>query len=90
MVGLSDAVKRFLTVRKISPQECFYLYEARKFLEGQAAYLAAKRITKAELMGLKEILLNFRKGNDEPIDDELFCKNDERFQRCRESSYRYC
>ena len=71
--------KRFLTVRKISPQECFYLYEARKFLEGQAAYLAAKRITKAELMGLKEILLNFRKGNDEPIDDELFCKNDERF-----------
>ena len=50
--------KRFLTVRKISPQECFYLYEARKFLEGQAAYLAAKRITKAELMGLKEILLN--------------------------------
>ena len=68
--------KRFLTVRKISPQECFYLYEARKFLEGQAAYLAAKRITKAELMGLKEILLNFRKGNDEPIDDELFCKND--------------
>lgn len=23
--------KRFLTVRKISPQECFYLYEARKF-----------------------------------------------------------
>ena len=52
--------KRFLTVRKISPQECFYLYEARKFLEGQA-------------------LLNFRKGNDEPIDDELFCKNDERF-----------
>ena len=42
------------------------------FLEGQAAYLAAKRITKAELMGLKEILLNFRKGNDEPIDDELF------------------
>ena len=22
--------KRFLTVRKISPQECFYLYEARK------------------------------------------------------------
>ena len=30
-------------------------------------------------MGLKEILLNFRKGNDEPIDDELFCKNDERF-----------
>ena len=68
--------KRFLTVRKISPQECFYLYEARKFLEGQAPYLAAKPITKAELMGLKEILLNFRKGNDEPIDDELFCKND--------------
>ena len=56
--------KRFLTVRKISPQECFYLYEASKFLEGQAAYLAAKRITKAELIGLKEILLNFRNGND--------------------------
>ncbi len=71
--------KRYLTVRKISPQECFCLYEARKFLEGQAAYLAAKRITKAELMNLKEILANFRKGNDEPIDDELFCKNDEKF-----------
>lgn len=71
--------KRYLTVRKITPQECFYLYEARKFTEGQAAYLAAKRITKAELMQLKEILLNFRKGNDEPIDDELFCKNDEKF-----------
>ena len=71
--------KRYLTVRKISSQECFYLYEARKLIEGQAAYLAAKRITKAELIQLKNFLLNFRKGNDEPIDNELFCKNDENF-----------
>ncbi|HJF84595.1 GntR family transcriptional regulator [Megamonas hypermegale] len=71
--------KRFLTVRKISSQECFYLYEARKFIEGHAAYAAAKRITKAELIELKNILMNFRKGNDEPIDDESFCKYDEKF-----------
>lgn len=81
---LERKIKRYVTVRKITPQECFYLYEARKFIEGQAAYLAAKRITKAELIELKEILLNFKKAkdapsNDAPINDALFCKNDEAF-----------
>ena len=76
---LERRIKRYVTVRKITPQECFYLYEARKFIEGQAAYLAAKRITKPELIELKNILLNFKKTKDAPIDNALFCKNDEAF-----------
>lgn len=36
--------------------ECYQLYEARKGLEGAAAYYAAKRITKQELEALKKLL----------------------------------
>lgn len=47
-------------VKKITYMECLWLYEARMSIESQTAYYAARRITKAELNRLKEIVEGFR------------------------------
>lgn len=70
--------KRTVTVKKISFEEAYYLYEARKLLEGKAAYLAAKRILPSELLLLKR-LLNLFKEIDINLNNDEFVKNDKLF-----------
>ncbi|MCI8852552.1 MAG: GntR family transcriptional regulator [Lachnospiraceae bacterium] len=52
-------------VTQVSRQEYFQLMEARKAVEGQAAYLAAKRITVQELAQLKEMLGEWKQDSFE-------------------------
>lgn len=70
--------KRTITVKKISFEEAYHLYEARKLLEGRAAYLAAKRISPEELRSLKN-LLDIFKEVDENLNNDEFVKNDKIF-----------
>lgn len=60
--GILEKVKgKELRVKKISYEECLWIYEARMMLEPEAAYLAAKRIQEKELEVLKKLVFRFEK-----------------------------
>ena len=60
--GILEKVKgKELRVKKISAEECLWIYEARMMLEPEAAYLAAKRIQEKELEVLKKLVFRFEK-----------------------------
>lgn len=52
-------------VAPIRYEDCLMLLEARRGIEGQAAYLAAERITDGELEELKRILLALKQSDQE-------------------------
>lgn len=70
---------------RVSPvqyEDCRALAEARKGIEGAAAYYAAGRITEKELGQLKALLLQFRIGDRTPTPlPEEFAHTDGQFHR---------
>lgn len=74
-------------VAPIRYQDCVELVEARKGIEGYAAFYAAERITPEELARLKQTLEGFRIGGEVPT-PEQYALTDARFhqivvQACR-------
>ena len=67
-----------LSVKKVTAEEVSQLYEARLTIEMECAYLAARRITKAELEQLGALLKSFQKA-DETNDLRLYIQCDKRF-----------
>lgn len=67
-------------VASVRYEDCLQLLEARRGIEGQAAYLAAERITGEELEKLKEALLGL-KGADQAGDPILCARWDARFHQ---------
>lgn len=59
------------TIAERLEENCLLLLEARRGIEGQAAYLAAERITDGELEELKRVLLELRQADRE--DDPMRC-----------------
>lgn len=58
--GILERVKgKELRVKKITYEECLWIYEARIMLEPEAAYLAARRISDGELKILKALVEKF-------------------------------
>lgn len=65
-------------VAPIRYEDCLQLLEARRGVEGQAAYLAAERITDGELEELKRALLDMKRADQEG--DPVQCaRSDARF-----------
>lgn len=69
---------RGLHVKLITYEECYWIYESRMALEPRAAYLAAKRINKEELLELKGLVSRFEEI-DRTKDQLLYTKTDKKF-----------
>lgn len=69
--GLVERVEgREYRVKRITFQECLWLYEARMVIESEAAYYAARRITDAELAELAGMVEKFREIDNMTDADE--------------------
>lgn len=67
-------------VAPIRYDDCLMLLEARRGIEGQAAYLAAERITEEELEALKDALMGIKQADR--ANDPLRCaRNDASLHR---------
>ncbi len=66
------------SVSRIQYEDCRALVEARKGIEGIAAFYAANRMTAKELEQLKNLLLKFKLDQDIPTPEE-FAKTDAMF-----------
>lgn len=67
-------------VAPIRYEDCLQLLEARRGIEGQAAYLAAERITDRELEKLKQALLDLKQA-DQKGDPAQCAESDARFHQ---------
>ena len=67
-------------VAPVRYEDCLQLLEARRGIEGQAAFLAAERITGEELEGLKGALLDIKEA-DQAGDPIRCARSDARFHQ---------
>lgn len=67
-------------VTKIRFNDCCDLVDARRCIEGYAAYYAARQISEEELLRMKEIILKFKHLGTEP-DTEEFLKSYNEFHQ---------
>lgn len=86
--GLMERVEgKVYRVKKITFQECLWLYESRIVIEGEAAYLAARRVKEAELKYLAELVVKFHEIDkmndvDEYERQDKFVTLDREFHNC--------